>query len=676
MTDTAAPAHPLEVHLVELTLLFDHRYSATLGYLQAAVTADPELAGAVSMHRHVVRATPDDLRGAFDQVLAGMAAPDVLALTVYFWNRPQSLALAAEVKQRWPGCLVVLGGNDVTHQQEALFAEAPHVDVLVHGEGELRFADLLRRVVAGAPLDDVTGLSFWAADRTLVSTPEAERVLDLDTIPSPLLGDTYSDAELAGTRMIIYETNRGCPYSCAFCYWGGYTNSKIRQFPMERVRAELERIVRAVASGTSIFVADANFGILGRDLEIAEHFVALCTRYDKRVYLVTNWAKNTNAKVLEIATLLHRHGLTGAITLAAQSFDEGVLETARRSNIKIEHYRRLQREFVARGIPTYTDLIWGLPGESYASHQAGVEEVIRSGGCPVVYPLLLLNNTEYTTATFRAEHGVVVKRLPSDISNPSLVADVVVGHRAMTTAEWVRGMQLWLSTSVFHKTTLRVTLRYLSHISGIATTTFCDALIDFLLAGPTSAPETGPLMRDYGRGLLDPSLVDRDLLESVLGRFALPEDQHYQAVLHAVLADPRRHLPLLREAAAYLVDRFALAGTPGIDVLPGALTLDAAGGSMYRAGLVHRPLRSVFAVSPQVLDVATASGDVPPLSYDAADTVVHGMVLSAPERSDYPVTGYALMLNKGTRKLLWDGEYELFPTPPAPVPAVLSAAQA
>ena len=656
-----APRH--QVHLVELSLIAEHHYSATLGYLHAAIRADPVLDAALEVHKHIAHVQLGTSGETLDALVEQMQEPAVLALTVYFWNRDDSVELARRVKLRWPETVVVMGGNDVSQQQEQLFGQAPWVDVLVHGEGELRFAELCRRLLLeGGSAADVRGVSFWSGtgtDRVLATTEAADRIADLDDIPSPLIGDVYSDAELGSTRLLIYETNRGCPYSCSFCYWGGATNSKVRQFPMDRVRAELDRIVRVAMPGSSIFVCDANFGILARDLEIAELFVALCKKYDKHLTFMTNWAKNSNSKVVDIATVLHEHGLSGAITLSAQSFDARTLQIARRSNIKIDRYRSLQEEFRSRGIPTYTDLIWGLPGESYATHLDGVERVIQSGGCPVVYPLLLLNNTEYASDTFGAEHPLQTRRLPCDVSNPSLVADVVVAHEEMTPEQWVRGMQHVSATGLFAKASMRASMRYVSAATGVRIVDMVDVLIDHLDAGLEAAPAVTRVQQNHRDCMLTPTGIDEALLREVLDDATMPEDRHYQAMMHLVMDDPRRHRAVIEECTGVLVDHFGLRGAPGLELLPGAQTIDAAAGSVWRSGVRRSRLSASWAASPRVLDALVAGGDAPGWAYDPEADVVLGRLLAKPERAAFSLSVYSLALLKGARRLLWDADTTL-----------------
>ena len=63
------------------------------------------------------------------------------------------------------------------------------------------------------------------------------------------------------------ETFRGCPYACTFCDWGSNIGSKVRMFDLDRVVAEVEWAANR-GIGT-IWIADSNFGLLERDLEIA-----------------------------------------------------------------------------------------------------------------------------------------------------------------------------------------------------------------------------------------------------------------------------------------------------------------------------------------------------------------------------------------------------------------------
>ncbi|WP_037604483.1 B12-binding domain-containing radical SAM protein [Streptacidiphilus rugosus] len=642
------------VQLVEFTAMHGVRYSVTLGYLKATAVADPELDEACDFRISVREQSGGEQ--AMDELLDSWDdEPFAVALTVFFWNRAQSLELARRVKLRWPDCRVVLGGNDVSYQQDPLFAEAPWVDVLVHGEGELRFRDLIGCFLAEGDLAAIPGISYWS-EGAVVTNADADRITDLEQVVSPILSPVYSDAEITGSSMIVYETNRGCPYKCAFCYWGGATNSKVRQFDLDRIFAELDRLVRLMPTDATLFIADANFGIIARDRQIAEHIVELTRRHDKRLIISTNWAKNGNDRIVEIAGMLHAAELTGAITLSAQSFDPDVLKIANRANIRTDHYRRLLSRFRALDVPTYTDLIWGLPGETHESYLAGAEEVLTAGGSPVIYPLLLLNNTEYSRESFQDKHKLTTRWMPADITNPELVAEVVVAHDTMTTEEWVDGMAFRVSMTLFQKILLRCALRVLHMTTGVRMVELCDQLWSFLLED-CADPFLRAVARNVAAGYREPGDVDMALLRTVIGdRVVVPEEVHFQALLCRAAGTERAARNLLTDAVDRLCARLTAAGHE-IDraLVDGALSLDLAATTILRASMRGELHEAEFAVPRRAWDLLVDAGDVPSsLDADGRGATVRGTVWAPPRWVHYPISVYSLSIWHGTGRPLHD----------------------
>jgi Radical SAM superfamily len=655
------------VHLVEFALLPGVRYSPALGYLHAAAAADPVIATRCEFRKHVVEQRSheagQDLERLLDRIGGEPGGPFALALTVCFWNRAASLELARRAKLRWPSCWVILGGNDVSYQQDALFAAAPWVDVLVHGEGELRFRDLLCCLLSGASdLSAIPGITYWAgADGTprLTTTAPPPRIADLASVASPILSPVFADDAIASSSMIVYETNRGCPYRCAFCYWGGATNSKVRQFPLERVSAELDRIVRLMQPGATLFIADANFGIIGRDKQIAEILVDLCRRYEKKIFVTMNWAKNSSSRIIEIARILHDADLTGAITLSAQSFDENVLAIANRSNIRTAHYRRLLTEFRELGIPTYTDLIWGLPGESLDTHLAGVEEVLAAGGSPVIYPLLLLNNTDYTRDTYRTDHAIQVRRMPCDVTNPGVLADVVIGHARMSADDWRHGMQFRIALTLFQKVLLRCTLRLISRACSVRLVDLCQMLWDYLTVS-CEDPYVLAIARDAAAAYRDPGRVNLALLHMVAGRSAIPEELHYQAILRRAVATTENTRAIVSGALGHLRkelgDRLMAVDQTAQDAMT---SLDLAAAAIPRASASGKNEPVPFAVPADQWAMLETAGDVPMLPGRPVNGWIRGHARAPLRWTGYPLSVYALSVWHGTGRPLHDVDIDI-----------------
>ena len=587
---------PRNCHLIEVTAMPDVAYSLILASLEATAITDPVVADAYRFQKHVVYQDPGLLHRV-DTIVDGLDAPDTVALSAYFWNRSVAFAIADRVKQRWPESRVVLGGNDVSYQTEFVFRSCPSVDVLVHGEGELTFRALLRQWASRAgSLDDVAGISYQA-DGTVHTTAPAERILDLSVLPSPLLSGVFPDKAVENSRIVIFETNRGCPYSCAFCYWGGAVGTRVRQFPLERLKDEISYLVEHLADGATLFLADANFGILERDIEIAEWLVQELQRHNKRLFLFTNWAKNPNKRAVTVARILYSNHLIAAVTLSAQSFTPDVLAIAKRSNIKPEYYRTLQREYQELGIPTYTELLWGMPGESLATFREGIETVLETGGTAVIYPLLLLNNTEYSRDSFRAEHAVETEEIPYQVANPEMTAEVVVAHTQMTRADWLRGLELRLGLALFNNCLLKSTLALVKRESGLRIVDLCEQLSEYLLEDCSDAV-VRELARNYSTTWTDPAAFDHAFVMRYVDVTAIPEHLHYQAIVREMLATGT-YGSVIAEAHDYICQRN---GVPLSDRPRSgrAIQLDEAAADVLAAAVAQREIERTVVLDADV----------------------------------------------------------------------------
>ncbi len=92
-------------------------------------------------------------RGLVAEILA--AEPWMVGFTCYLWNIERTLWIAAELKRARPELLIIIGGPEVTADNEWVLAH-PAVDYAAIGEGEQTFAELLealRRIRAAACAD-------------------------------------------------------------------------------------------------------------------------------------------------------------------------------------------------------------------------------------------------------------------------------------------------------------------------------------------------------------------------------------------------------------------------------------------------------------------------------------------------------------------------------------------
>lgn len=398
------------------------------GYLKAVLLADDTIRSEVDVEIHNFRGGA--MVEAMAQDLFADGAPDVLAMSVFGWNLPAFGHLAETFKRLNPDGWVVAGGTHVANQAERTFRLFPDVDVIANEEGERTFPALVRAYLAGRAKDDladVPGISY-RADGQVVTTATGGKIEDLDSIPSPFLTGAIPMRDARGEfryDIALMETNRGCPYRCAFCYWGGAVGQKAREFSRERLREELEFM--AFHRVETVMLCDANFGMRPSDAEFVEDIIRLRERTGYPRALETNWTKNKGKVFYEIVERMKAEGLHTSFTLALQTLDETSLSLMNRKNMKLNEWKDLADWLGRLDMGCYVELIWGTPGETVESFFQGYDELAPYVSRIAVYPLLLLPNTPYVAE--REKHGFVTVRGERDDF------EYVLAHNTMTMHE-------------------------------------------------------------------------------------------------------------------------------------------------------------------------------------------------------------------------------------------------
>jgi radical SAM superfamily enzyme YgiQ (UPF0313 family) len=331
--------------------------------------------GQLTRNYEIMRLSPAGIKGYTLQEVYGRVSghrDPVCLFSSYVWNHDINMRAAQRIKRQAPGALVVVGGPEVPKYvgaTEAFLHAHPYIDIAVLGEGEVACAEVLEQLSppqGGSLVDiigEVTGLVFRDGEE-LHRTGERQRLKNLDDLPSPYLSGEFEPWFRNFSNAII-ETNRGCPYGCTYCDWGSATLQKVKLFDPERAIAEAEYI--AGTSAEAIFIADANFGMLEQDIEIAKALVEIRKRTGFPRRLNSNFAKNGGRRLMEVIRILHEGGLLPTGILALQTTDASVLKAIRRDNIKTGSYVKQMEYFSDRNIPIATDIMIGLPGQTVQS---------------------------------------------------------------------------------------------------------------------------------------------------------------------------------------------------------------------------------------------------------------------------------------------------------------------
>lgn len=314
----------------------------------------------------------------------------IAAFSVYTWNAAEFLALMRELKALCPALLIVAGGPHVQKARDYLFSEA--IDVIVLGEGEATFTDLLD---ASKRNDwrQIAGLAF-VENGELVTTAERPRFRDLDQLPSALEVISLIKDDGQPYDSIAYETSRGCPYKCSFCEWGtGAIGTKMLSFSVERIAHDWNRIVDAGVR--NIWLTDSNFGALKQDVEKAKVLCDIKARTGLPHTFATSWSKKHGPRSREIVHLLHKHQLLPHYHLALQTLTPLALELCHRENMAANQYEPIAREMARAGVPIACELIWGLIGDNLADFERNLDRLFAVFPTINIFGYTLLPGTEF-----------------------------------------------------------------------------------------------------------------------------------------------------------------------------------------------------------------------------------------------------------------------------------------
>lgn len=307
-----------------------------------------------------------------------LKSADILGMTCYVWNQVANDKIAQIFKSYNPTGIVIYGGPNVPEDDLEQYKRS-YVDHYITGPGELKFEKLL--------------------------DPNADSVY---SIPTPY-SDGILDKIMEKDVNVAIETNRGCPYHCAFCDWGGVSRSKITQLEDNSVYANLLHILGYKVKRLEML--DANYGIFKRDLDFIEFIVKHKQRNDM-LLTFAGFTKNGSPWMAPIMNLVmdNFNDKKRNVKISLQTLSPEVLDTIDRKNIKTEKLLDILNEL--RDVSVSSELILGLPGETAASwtdtlfkHQELGIDFARS------YPLYILPNTPMAKQEYKDRYKIKTKRL-------------------------------------------------------------------------------------------------------------------------------------------------------------------------------------------------------------------------------------------------------------------------
>lgn len=299
-----------------------------------------------------------------DSIIASLhrKKADVIAFSCYIWNIEKILYITQSLKKVNPRLLIVLGGNEVSYDAEAILKNNTWVDFVIRGEGEKPVFALLKTIKEELPFSEVPSLTYRESGKirnTVLATPGK-----LNDYP---FAYDESIRDFKG-KIVYYESSRGCPFNCSYCLSGN--NRRVDYLDIERVKRELkffiENKVPLVKFVDRTFNADKN-----RAKEIWKFIIEnsqnTCFHFELAGSLIDDEAIDILKKAPK--------GII-QFEIGVQSTNENTISAIGRSIEFDKVCENVKKLLQADNIHIHLDLIAGLPYENYESFKKSFNDVI------------------------------------------------------------------------------------------------------------------------------------------------------------------------------------------------------------------------------------------------------------------------------------------------------------
>lgn len=320
---------------------------------------------------------------------------DVVAFSVYIWNCQELFEAGKLIKEALPETVIIFGGPQVSPIAEDIIEQYDFIDIIpfVTAPGEPIFYDIVKAIMLGAPLEDVSNI-FFRSNKSIVKTIEKIEKVDFEAIPSPYLDGTVQIDNEKCDCMVIIESSRGCPFACAYCFWGS-GGTKMTYYPTDRTIEEI-RDVYSHPSVKQVYFADSDFlikpdranVILDAILEYGGDRVISGFEID------ANLLREAKREAVEKLAKLPDHKITFAVQTTNPAAHELLGKRA-----KADQFKK-NAEMIRGWVPDiqiYTDVMLPLPGDNLEGFRNTLNFVfsLRPVRFFMNYPLYLLPGTKY-----------------------------------------------------------------------------------------------------------------------------------------------------------------------------------------------------------------------------------------------------------------------------------------
>mgnify|MGYP002630935531 CR=1 FL=1 len=320
---------------------------------------------------------------------------DILAFSMYAWNRQTVFSISKTIKKISPNTVIVVGGPEVdSHKNKNFSTEHPYIDYTIYGDGEVAFSRLLDKTAGYDSklinLVDNQGHVYpheVFLDKTaLKKSPYIEYKDEYINFAINLQSKIEKKSKDIAI-VPVWETTKGCPYACSFCDWSSGLHNKVRIWGInensvpnwqKEIKMFFELFDLIPQNNFSIFWTNPNIGLATQDEEIIEFWAKIKEKLGKgptiRNPQLSKLKKDVTYRILD---KMISSGITRDFKFDVQDLNEQVLKNINRPeipwkdhreyilNLKSKH-KHLDDIYIQRRNKYLNRLsfIWGLPGQT------------------------------------------------------------------------------------------------------------------------------------------------------------------------------------------------------------------------------------------------------------------------------------------------------------------------
>lgn len=236
-----------------------------------------------------------------------------------------------------------------------------YIDFVVKGEGEETFLKLVQAIEKSGTYDKIPGL--WYKENGLAKNCGDSAFCNLDDfgyLPYHMVDLESYLPVFMGRRTMYFETSRGCPNACTYCYNKSYNNRRWRPQSPTVVLKHLKEIVSEKRI-KSFYMIDDNFFVdIRRAKEICEEIIKerLDIYWEAQGITVQSALKMDD----DCLSILEKSGLK-KVHFGAESGSERILKLVCK-NIRVSDILAVNKKFKKYNIVLQYNFMSGLPSET------------------------------------------------------------------------------------------------------------------------------------------------------------------------------------------------------------------------------------------------------------------------------------------------------------------------